>query len=491
MFLLIFFSYAYFYQGGGPNQFSRLGLTAALVESQSVTIDDYHELTFDKAVRGPHFYCDKAPGLSFLAVPGYALLRPLILIRTEHGSRDWLNRALYVMTLLAVSLPVALAMASFDRRAWQEAGPAAAFWVTIALALGSPLTVYASQFVSHALCAALLWLAFAILTEPSPREWSSVRAGLLVGWSVLSEFPTALVGGLLFVYLCLQRRGWRSVAGFLLGELPALMLLIVYNLAAFGGPLESGYRYHYVQEFREAMAQGFMGITGPSREAFVHMMINPFRGLLWFWPFFLAVPLAFAVLLARRPWPGAVVLASSIVIVYLLFGCSYYYWWGGASFGPRHIGPALPFVAYLVVRGYDSVLRWLVPPLTVLSLLVALMAIATLADFPEPRADGSTPERMNPLWQIAWPRFVAGQVSVKVIDMDREGMIIWKDEPLPRNDPRFYDACNLGELLGLNGLASLLPLLVVWFGLGGYLWWRVHNSPARSASADVRARASG
>ena len=42
---------------------------------------------------------------------------------------------------------------------------------------------------------------------------------------------------------------------------------------------------------------------------------------------------------------------------------------------------------------------------------------------------------------------------------DRAGL------PLPPDDPRYWDACNLGEVLGLRGLVSLLPLLIVGLGL--------------------------
>jgi len=35
-----------------------------------------------------------------------------------------------------------------------------------------------------------------------------------------------------------------------------------------------------------------------------------------------------------------------------------------------------------------------------------------------------------------------------------------------------YGAFNLGQLLGLHGLASVIPLLVLW-GAVALLWWRM------------------
>jgi hypothetical protein len=474
VFALTLLSYAYFYQGGGPNQFSRFGLTVALAKQQRVDIDSYHDWTFDKAHKDGHYYCDKAPGLSLLAAPSYAACLPVIEHWTEPGSRAWVNLSLYVMTVLSVSLPVAVAMATFYQRARVEAGPAMAFWVTIALALGSPLAVYASLFYSHALCAALLWIAFVLLTPDTPGKtlplWRAALAGFLAGWATLGEFPAALLTVLLFVYLCLAFRSWRAALSFVAGGLPTLALLIAYNLAAFGRPMVSGYQYHVVEEFREQMSQGCMGIIGPSVSSFEGVLLLPFRGLLWFWPFFCCVIAAGLLLIARRQLRGPTLLAAVMVAVYLLFGCSYYLWSGGAAYGPRHVIPCLPFGAYLVVRSGRSILQPLIPVPTVVSVVLALASMATLAEFPEPElTTDPAPAWANPLFRIALPRFFRGDLSVKVIG--REGLIGWSSTPLSAEDPRFYDACNAGELLGLRGLYSLLPLALLWIALGGYLWW--------------------
>src|SRR5919202_6154659 len=79
--LLLLGSYAYFYQGGGWNQNSRLDLSRALVERGTLQIDAYADNTGDKAVFDGHAYSDKAPGQALAAVPplaiGIGLLRAL------------------------------------------------------------------------------------------------------------------------------------------------------------------------------------------------------------------------------------------------------------------------------------------------------------------------------------------------------------------------------------------------------------------------------
>ena len=75
--LAAFVTYGYFVSPPAWNQNSRFALTRALVERGSTTIDDAHATTGDKSFRDGHFYCDKAPGTSMLAVPGYAVVHKL------------------------------------------------------------------------------------------------------------------------------------------------------------------------------------------------------------------------------------------------------------------------------------------------------------------------------------------------------------------------------------------------------------------------------
>ena len=74
LFILGLGVYSYFYQAGGWNQNTRFNLVRSIVEEGSAKIDRYHENTGDKARRGDHYYCDKAPGASWLAVPVYAVV---------------------------------------------------------------------------------------------------------------------------------------------------------------------------------------------------------------------------------------------------------------------------------------------------------------------------------------------------------------------------------------------------------------------------------
>ena len=68
-------SYVYFFPGQSWNQNSRMDLTRAIVEEHTLRIDSFHANSGDKCYFDGHYYSDKAPGLSFSAVPVWALAR--------------------------------------------------------------------------------------------------------------------------------------------------------------------------------------------------------------------------------------------------------------------------------------------------------------------------------------------------------------------------------------------------------------------------------
>src|SRR3954469_23802567 len=64
----LFSSYAYFYAAGGWNQNSRFALIRAILERHTLQIDAYQLHTGDRALWQGHYYTDKAPGASLVAL---------------------------------------------------------------------------------------------------------------------------------------------------------------------------------------------------------------------------------------------------------------------------------------------------------------------------------------------------------------------------------------------------------------------------------------
>ena len=108
--IVFFFSFSYFYEGGGWNQNSRFDLLRAIVERHTLQIDAYHENTQDKAHFKGHYYSDKAPGLVFLAVPFALVARPALrIVGVDPESPRGEVALSYFVSAGAVALPAALA----------------------------------------------------------------------------------------------------------------------------------------------------------------------------------------------------------------------------------------------------------------------------------------------------------------------------------------------------------------------------------------------
>ena len=79
------------------------------------------------------------------------------------------------------------------------------------------------------------------------------------------------------------------------------------------------------------------------------------------------------------------------------------------------------------------------------SVLVALMVVSTTSQL-------SMQDRC-PLVHSVWPAFWSGHVAA-----NRESMLTVAEAASGGE----YGAFNLGQLIGLRGMASLIPLLTVW-----------------------------
>lgn len=453
-------TYAYFVGEPAWNQNSRLALTRALVEQRSTIIDDYHVTTGDKSFRDGHFYCDKAPGASWAAAVPYAAFHALRRLTggelpgarvrpldpeaptpepEDRAPGDVLvynlahRVALYLCGLVTAVLPtVAAAAAVFLLALRQAAGRLRpAVWVTLAFALATPALPYATVFYGHPLCASLLLWAFTIVVlTPAGRAGrrSGLVVGTLLGAAVVTEYPAAVPAALVVVFAGL-RHGPRHAAWIVGGGLPWAAALAGYHAVAFGHPLRTGYDFVYREEFAEGMRVRY-GIGAPQADALLALTFGSYRGLFYLSPVLVVATWGLASSI-RDPAGlprGAFVLAALVVAYYLLLNAGYYMWDGGAAFGPRHLVPMLGLLMLGALPGRRAA------PLLFAALAIVGVVHMVLGAAATPEA----PQFGNPVWEYAWPRARGAEAAVP------------------------GRATNLGLLLGLPGLLSLLPLAVPW-----------------------------
>jgi hypothetical protein len=460
MCLLLLGAYAYFYQAGGWNQNVRMDLTRALVERGTLVIDAYAGNTGDLAKKDGHFYCDKAPAISYLAVPPYAAVRLLVGEDLTGPALAW---ATWLCTVLVIGLPSVLAvlvLVTLVRRTGLS--PVVAVGAGLAWGLGSLAWPYATLLYGHQLTAALLVIAFAILVGvrrqpvPSGRRQKLAAAGFLLGLAVAVEYPSALPAAVLGVY-ALATIGWRAALWLGLGALGPALFTAAYHTVAFGGPATLAYEFSTQQHRHMGF---FMGLGVPEPVVLREILLGEYRGLLPLMPW-LALAVPGAVRLWRSRWRAEVLACLGIVVLYLWLNASLVDWQGGWAIGPRYLVPMLPFMVWLAAGtflGMDGWRPWLrrglggiTVTLVAASALVMLVATAVKPEVP-------VSER-RPVAGYLLPRFRAGQLGVSTQSLEMKGS--------PPNAPRA--AWSLGSQLGLTGHADLVPLYVWLLGCGAGL----------------------
>lgn len=455
LFVVILVSCNYFFTGGGWNQASRFDLVRAIVDKGTLTIDGYDGNTGDKAEWHGHVYSDKAPGTALLAVPFVAVTKQVARKLTSDQNAILMAEA-HVALLVCASIPTAFAsLAIFLIARLLACACWASALAALSYGLGTPAWAYGTFFWGHALSASCLILAFAAALKSAHLQKSArlplsrlrimlnLMVGLCAGWAVITEFTAAVPAAILAILVLSYswRLGFRQCmadAGFMaLGALGPIMLLGIYNQLAFGSPLHLG--YSSVVGF-EGMKEGIFGITYPTFDRLNKILIGKERGLLLLSPVLILAPIGLCKLIRDRTRHAAGIVATCIFTYYLLLNASYYYWDGGFSYGPRHLAAGLPFLCVgLAIPWWNTRIgTFTVKALALISVALTLAAVAT---------HPMTPHVTWPLTEIFFPGINEAHLS-------------------QNNSPFFNSgatpAVNWGEIAGLHGLLSLVPLLLFW-----------------------------
>ena len=469
----LFLSYAYFYEAGGWGQNSRFALVRAILERHTLQIDAYQLHTGDRAFWRGHYYTDKAPGASFVAlapVQGARLIaRAVGVDPASFPGIAWTSYVAAVVTSGLFTVIAALCVFRLSIR-WGASQGAALFAAT-GYGLASPAWAYATLFLGHGQTAGCLMIALVAADALDQREgqrWKGLVIGLAAGWAVVTEFQAAIPAvfiGLLAIarltpsrYIPLarstkalaERDVFPVVARIALGVTIAAIPLLVYNTLAFGSPFHLGYASE--EGFKE-LQTGFFGITYPRLSTIGELLFGTYRGLLPISPLMAAVPFGLA-LLWRNRRGGPALVAACTGVYYLLLNASYFYWEGGWAFGPRQITTALPFLALGLAPLWDlgprPVGRALLLAGWIWGVGITLVAVSTTA---QPPASIKAPIR-----ELLWPAFRDGDLSLNPQTFVHNSV----DVSHLRGGGEPHAAWNLGEIAGLRGLASLIPLLIIW-----------------------------
>ena len=291
---------------------------------------------------------------------------------------------------------------------------------------------------------------------------------------MISEYPAAAVGLMLFAYVCASARSWKKAAFFAIGAAPVLALALAYNSACFGRPWATGYAFHANEWFREQMARGFMGVSWPRPRVLWELLFGAYRGLLPISPFFIFAAPGFVMMWRDKSIRAEWALCAAVTAFYLLFVSGYYMWDGGCSMASRHLVPMLPFAAIPAAFALRRMPR-VGAALIAWSAAVCLISVATFPEFPDAmKPDPRNPGRLVrtypfPIFDIGFRFFAQGRIAEKAVLPD--GRL----EFASRFPAHKWDAYNLGQVLGLPRLWSLAPLGLAWAAA----CWALFGRPRR------------
>lgn len=337
----------------GPQDRTRYELTRHLALHHTIRLEPK---LFDRAVFDGRTYADKAPGLSFLAIPAFELERAVGIAkaprdwRAEGDASLWLMRVLSTGVLFLVAVGVLLWLA----------GPFAAATFGVAT-LAAPL---APTFFEHDVAGAFAILSFGLLW----RSRRSFLAGLAAGAAVFCSYQTALIALVLFVYAA-----WRYRQGallYVLGLVPGAVALGVYDQVAFGSPFHLSYRY-VANRYAERQHGGFFGIGVPTLHGLADVLVGS-RGLLVWSPVCVAAAVGLCLLRDR----AAALVAGAVVLLFVLVDAGYFLPYGGGSPGPRFLAASLPFLALGLPAAYQRFRR---PTLVLAAVSAVTMTVQALS----------------------------------------------------------------------------------------------------------------
>lgn len=435
---------------------SRFALTRALVEQHTLSIGPFASSTGDRALVHGEWYSEKAPLPSLVAAVPYAALRVVQAARGERPEFRAFGRGEIPAVRMQVNKPyqqglflcsaltsgiagacVGLLLFELLRR---RTRPRAALLASIFATLGTPIYDYATSFYGHTPAAAFLLGALLCLDpygipkgfdiSEKRLRWAGLCLACAPGCEYITAAPAAVIG---LLFLLRSPRKQHAVLNLALGALAPVLLVTGYHWLAFGAPWRTGYSFITNPEFREGQAKGLLGITLLRPAALYGLTFGVNRGLFFIAPVAL-IGLVYTLRRAfvRADWCARAGLVALLVL--FLLNASYFVWWGGAAAGPRHLVPALGFLAIglgdaLWTR--SKVPRYLVLALGAIS--IANMAALALVGI-------EAPEFGNILTDFAWRNLRAGRISM------------------------FQGASNIGFRLGLDVTRSLLVFLGWFFG---------------------------
>jgi hypothetical protein len=365
LFLLVLFIFclSIHFSLQGPNPTSRFLLTKSIVERGVFWFpEEYKEqywLEPDFAQIDDKLYSDKAPGLSFLAIPFFILgklIGPLIPFDLQPYSSYYPDNDIFAVIGIQIGLIILAAVGIlrlYDISRLMGISERSSILSGLITAFATPYWVYARTMFAHVPAGVFLISSlFYILKYREERKYHQlILAGFFSGFGFTIEFPMLFtipwIAVLLLLPLIQTEYPWKkrisalSLYGFI--TVICTIPLFYYNLTNFGDITANALSFsHWADNVH---------LLEPVHEGLSILLLSNDRGLIYFAPIALFGVIGLFFASRRYPLESAVIM--SLILVFILFYAKKWESHGGAAFGPRYIVPIL----LLVGLGFGWVLE--------------------------------------------------------------------------------------------------------------------------------------
>ncbi len=322
---------------------SLMELSYALWSKHTVVLGEvgqFQPQSVDDFVYKGNYYSALAPGLPVLALPfvglGFALDGGFTLFRNA-----MLLSELFVAVCNSVAAYLVFKLGSiyFTERT--------AGFVAFAYAFSTISWPFATYFFQSDVSAMLdllaVYLALGVARTGSSRLATSVLCGAALGAALTVDYVNGVLVPIVSLFLLYTFRKRlaefaKGFVGFLFPVAAGVVLLLLYNQAAFGDPLlttEQAYLH----------SSSILGRFSYPLPAGLYLdLFSPLRGIFVYCPVLLLGALGFRYMLRRRgTWSEGLFLAACFLGILI----PYSMWYdavGGEAFGQRFLVPAIPFL---------------------------------------------------------------------------------------------------------------------------------------------------
>ena len=466
--VLVFWSCAYFFQGGGWNQSAHLATLASFWEDGTLLIDKYSRSTGDVAKSKDGIVSVKPIGTAILASPGF-ILADLLTKGVNNKGNKFILRS-YLTTLFSAGVAFTLAaifLLGWFRRRLSEPH---AFFLTMGMCLGTPLWPNSTMLTQTAFVTLFLVLALRMLDSLSENNQSPYFFGILgIFLSIPAgiEHTDALILFPIGIYVFWKARSVDRILAFLAGVALVAAVPLTHHWIVYGHPLSLGYHKLTVKAFNDNMWQGFVGYGMPKIETLYYMTFGVYRGYFFLSPFLIGMVPGFLRMMKEEPHKRGFALSTFVASWMLMIAVSSLsFWYSGDAVGSRYAYIFIIFSSTFLVVIYPHHRLWMNVGIST-GLFVGFLATSVTA---LPPSFSSGPYNVVGYWFQQLSRGNIPSIGHPSLEHSVVGT----------GHPTLPFAFNLGQLMGLKGSISILPYLcVVVFILGAYIW-SLRNNPKQS-----------